>query len=82
MPQPLVPHTHIGNAACAKPAAQLSLHAAPLGPQLLVENLSAASGLAVDAAVVVVVVVVEGSLGGCRACLEVLVAGLSWEATG
>ena len=81
MPQPLVPHTHIGNAACAKPAAQLSLHAALLGPQLLVENLSAASGLAVDAAVVVVVV--EGSLGGCRACLEVLVAaGLSWEATG
>ena len=81
MPQLLVPRTHIGNAACAKPAAQLSLHAAPLGPQLLVENLSAASGLAVDAAVVVVVVV-EGSLGGCRACLEVLVAGLSWEATG
>ena len=82
MPQLLVPHTHIGNAACAKQAAQLSLHAALLGPQLLVENLSAASGLAVDAAVVVVVVVVEGSLGGCRACLEVLVAGLSWEATG
>merc|ERR550517_2017310 len=76
------PHTHIGIAAYGKPAARLSLRAARPALQPLVESLSAASGPVADAAAVAADAVAVGSLGGCQACLEVLVADRLSEAAG
>merc|ERR1719264_918466 len=59
----------------------LSLHAVRSVLQQLVESLSAASGPVADAAAAAVAVAV-GSLEGCQACLEVLVAGRLSEAAG